>query len=787
MITITPEPKPKKPQMDFFGGLNLEESPRRTKELRSPRQKFIDAYHEAGNPEPSQDPEEESIRMIDRLCEAAINAGLGDKAGILVNSSTGKDSTLVTQVVIAALGRRKKAGKPILPVFVGIADTASEFVAMASRMKTEAAALNNFALRTGMKLRAEIVQPPPAKRLLVEILGRGLALPHLKNGSTNGMTGASWCMDRVKRGPLDMVFKKAAAQFPFLIQCVGVREAESARRAGNVRKYAGKLPDGLTELGTESPNHIGATPIRHWSDDEVRDWMNGHLPPWNPGGSDELRQIYAAGATKNEESGECQLSLARDGSVTNVCSDLGGTRFGCWHCLLSKNKSLANMARRNKTYKPLRKFHSYLFGHHKRGDKRRDLRDKAGFSAIHLFPKGFTMKERFFLTMLLVRSEADSGHTLLAPEEISAIEERWAVSGYPQLTVALARSAAEQWRKTGKALGGWETAMNGSDKPGGFEPDMPCQAFEMALPYSAWAHKADPEGYTAHQGRAPDILNLLSAAGGNDDLFPVLKAWVLIAPKKKGEKDNRQMLTAITDNLASLAGKTQGMVTGNWTLRGSRAVLPWERQISDGRVIFHALPENLPPTPGTEKGNAAYANIETKAHCDGTKHWENSIMQGQRIAECDITPEELDRLFKDIAHAQWLGDTVTSAVNEAKNRLAEWNQRNGNPLPDHPDNRGKSASPELKKLAPKIAKVRKELRAIIEAPDVHQAAYEIQKAKSFACSLILQGKINRSLINRLNTIVPWIGIDPVEFTREMDKVRILLKHETTLTPEQIFG
>lgn len=787
------------PQLDFFGGLTLDPQTTAPKgrgrsgkqnsgsnsqgrpENLSPRDRFIAAFTTAGNPNPLEDPEEESINMIDRLCEAAVNAGLADQAGILVNSSTGKDSTLVTQVVIAALSRRRRAGKPLLPVFVGIADTASEFVAMASRMQTEAAALNDFATKTGMALKAEIVQPPPEKRLLVEILGRGLGLPHLKNGSTNGMVGASWCMDRVKRGPLEAVFKKAAAQFPFLIQCVGVREAESARRSGNIKKHADGLPDGLTELGNSSPNHIGAIPIRHWSDNEVRDWMNSHLPPWNPGGSDELREIYASGANKGSESSECQLAFAKDGSVTNVCSDLGGTRFGCWHCLLSKNKSLTNISRRNKTYKPLRKFHSYLFGHHKRGDKRRKLRETVGFDAVHLFPKGFTLKERFFMTMLLVRAEVESGYTLLAPEEIQAIETRWAINGYPQLTVALARSAAEQWRRTGKAMTGWETGIHGDhegDKYGAFEPDTRCRAFETCLPYAAWAHLPDPDGKILHKGRAPDILNLLSAAGGGEELFPTLRAWVLVAPELGSR--TRHILTAVTDNLHALAGKTQGMTTGHWMLQGSRAPLPWERQISDGRVIFHALPESIKPEPGTFKGSAALANMETGDNCDSTRVWEVAMMEGQRISECRITPEELDALMKDIARASWNNDTVAHAVMEAKSRLSIWNERMGYPLQDQPENRGLKANKVLQGLSRKISKVREELREVIQDSKVHQAAFEIQKSKVLACKLLLEGRANRSLFNHLDSLVPWIGIDPVEFTQELDKVRGLLGHPKVL-------
>jgi 3'-phosphoadenosine 5'-phosphosulfate sulfotransferase (PAPS reductase)/FAD synthetase len=745
----------------------------------TPRHRFIAAYNKlqtsseelnAASSDPL-DPEHESILMIDRLCDAAIAAGLSDQAGILINSSTGKDSTLVTQIVLTCTLRRKRAGKAILPIFVGIADTASEFVMMADRMKSECAALNKFGKVTGLALEAEIVQPPPNKRLLVEIVGRGLGLPHLKSGTTNGMAGASWCMDRVKRGPLETVFKQAQKKFPFLIQCVGVRSAESSRRAGNIKKHAGELPDGLTELGNASPNHIGATPIRHWSDHEVRDWMSNHLPPWNPEGSDELRRIYSAGANPGGESGECQLTVAKDGSLTNVCSDLGGTRFGCWHCLLSKNKSLANIARRDRSYKPLRRVHAYIFGHHKRGDKRRDLRELAGFDAIHMFPKGFTLRERFFMAMLLARAEQESGHTLLAPEEITAIEGRWAANGYPQLTFGLARAAAETWRKTGIPLGGWESSLHGTHAGVDIEPDTFCEAFETPLPFAAWAHLPQTNGLVLNTGRAPDILNLLSAAGAGEELFPTLRAWVVVPPSRGST--TRHILTVISDHLATLAGRTQGMVTGHWQVVGNRAPLPWERKLSDGRVIFHAIPDSIKPDLTTLQGRAMLANYESLDHCDGTRHWENHMLESQRIAGCNITPEELDQLMQDVAVANWEAETVAHAVHQAKERLAHWNERNGFALPDHPAHRtNASAQP---KSSSKLGKVRQELREIIEAANVHKAALEIQERKKLACQLLLSGRINRSLLNRLNRIVPWIGVDPNEFELEFNKIATLLK------------
>lgn len=737
------------------------------------REMFLELFNRTSlqNPEcVSQDNEQESLDLINRICDAAAGLLKDDKpvkTGILVNSSTGKDSTLLTQLVLRAVTRRRKAGLSVIPIMVGISDTGSEFPAMAKRMQDEADAINAYAQKTGTDIEAVIVRPRARNRLLPEILGRGLALPHLRSGTTNGLSGASWCMDRVKRSPLEGVLAEACRRFGFVIQCIGVRDDESGRRKGSIERHAGELPDGLTELGTAEGNRIGATPIRHWSDTELREWMNDFVPPWRPDSSDDLRAIYSSGSDPGTggESGECQLTLAKDGKPTNVCSDLGGTRFGCWHCLLSQNRSLKNLARRDKSHEPLRNFHKYLFGHHARGENRRVLRDELGFSALRLFPKGFTLEERFKMTMLLLRAEAESGKPLLPPEDREAINRYWHLAGYPAITVDTAFSTMLRWKRTGKWKTGWETEDV-------FQAEGLHDAFPTPLPYTMWSHMDFPAGEIP---RKPDPLQILGGSEIPSYLLPRMRTWLMCRP------GNKHVLTIISDHPSVIAGKTQGLRLAPWTVQSHRSPLDWELELADGRSVFYFVDEsndairglsNMEAArniTGTKKLMAAHlANSEERAaggSCgDWTEEWTRDWRQREDTIASNPSMEDMRQLIRDLFTAKYESETVARAVTECKEMVSAWETRNGNIGVELPEDR------MIGKKEYRLDKLRAGLRGILENPDVHKAARAIEDSKKLATRLIIEGTTKPGLLTRVADQLEWLGVDPDEFDRKMEEI-----------------
>jgi len=501
-------------------------------------------------------PKEISFAIIEAVFDSAVN--LAD-CGILVNSSTGKDSTLMTALVVEVMQNRVASGRAVVPVMIGISDTRSEFPEVAQRMRDEKAAITEFAVANNLPVTVELVGPKAEKSLLVEIVGNGLALPQLKNSSA-AMVGASWCMDRVKKTPLGQVVEIARSRFTHIIQMIGTRKGESVKRSITMTKYMDGMPFGLTKLSDNSGTITGCVPVVHWTDRDLKDWMTTDLIPYDFMSADNLRAIYSKGSKTEELAGECSITVTKDGGVTSVCSDLSGTRFGCWMCLLSTNKSLQNTSRKDERYVWLRKFHNYLFRHHKGGDERRKLRDKLGFTAATLFPKGFLIRERAFMLMLLFRAEIESGFTLLDPEQLNAIQAAWNRQGFADLNVDNIRKAAALWKKTGKPDLGWS-----SD-----DDDFAIELTETIA--------GGVIGQQAVENDRANLLNMVAAFGASNPFYPRLTAWVFADPE-----DHARQTVMIADSVNVLGGKTNGLIMGNWVCVGRREPLKWEADVASGR------------------------------------------------------------------------------------------------------------------------------------------------------------------------------------------------------------
>lgn len=617
---------------DFLPGLESFEQSR-----------FPSLYEQALTLPAGNDPRAVSSAVIDAVFSATAAIY---KGGILINSSTGKDSTLMTSLVIEGMERRIKVGDPICPVMIGISDTRSEFPEVATRMRDERDSINAYATRNALPIEAMIVGPNARKSLLVEIIGNGLALPQLKN-STAAMVGASWCMDRVKRNPLDSVLKIAQSRFSHVVQMIGTRSDESTRRSYTVSKYSNGLPFGLTRISGSGSHISGCVPIVHWLDSDIKNWMITHLVCYDMFSADNLRAIYSKGSTSAELAGECSITVTKEGGVTSVCSDLGGARFGCWMCLLSTNKSLRNTAKRDDRYIWLRKFHNYLFLHHSAGDKRRRLRDALGFTPETLFPKGFLMRERIFLLMLVFRAEIESGFELLDSEQLTAIQSAWDRHGFADLSVDRIRELTRVWRRTGKPPLDWL-----SDDDDSF-------ALELATTLSGGVIS---QQMSENASRA-NALNLVAGAGGANPLYPRTMAWVFADPR-----DPERQTVMVSDSINTLGGKTNGLILGNWTCLGMRYPMAWESKMADGRAFFYVItrehresllgsgitPDNSPIL------QSLYANNSVRK--SGSQTHECPISSGlllqHEAASCSLSAPDFTALFHLVSVITDLSDII---------------------------------------------------------------------------------------------------------------------------------
>jgi len=519
----------------------------------------------------SQSPMELSLALLD-----ATDAATPPETGWVVNSSTGKDSTVLTALVCHWLLRRRDQGTPLREVMIAISDTRSEFPEMASRMRAEREAINEWATRENLPLTCVVVQPPVKNRLLVEVIGNGKPLPKISNGkSQSGLSAASWCMDRVKATPLDFVVQQSAGRFPSFVQMLGVRSAESAKRAITIDAHAGGLPFGVTTLDGRKANRIGLTPIVHWTGLQITFWFKTEAAPWNLKSNRNLREIYAKGSGDADAPTECSLTITKEGEVSNSCSDLSGTRMGCWMCMLSVNKSLKNTADKDPRYAWLAKFHSYLYGHHRKNEIRRNLRAQDGFKVENLFPKSYTFHERYVMLMMLFRAELESGFTLLEPEELEAIRELWKKIGVWNVDPEEARADALAWKTSGKIRLSYLIEEGPAHRLGKiFGEGIPAGAF--------W----QPHGEFV-QGLEKVHLAALAGSGYGSSLTPTLSSYVLA-----DLRDSDRLIVMVTDTPSVIGTRTNtcllsGLIGAAWTCVGIRAPTEWEKNLALGRSFFY--------------------------------------------------------------------------------------------------------------------------------------------------------------------------------------------------------
>jgi DNA sulfur modification protein DndC len=534
---------------------------------------------------------------------------LPNSTPFILNSSTGKDSTITTQVVLQALREELQAKKAwTRPITVAIADTASEFPEMRKRMYAEAAALNNLGEKNNLPLSARIVAPPVKNRLLVELCGNGKPVPAVnKTGKAQGVS--SWCMDRVKAGSLKEISRQMASEHGSYLQILGVRNAESVKRKDTISKYSNNLPLGLSRIDTGKRKNkkpvyaLSIIPIVHWSNEDVSNIIRNLPPLWRPESREELRAIYLKGSPLEGDANfsptECSVTISDEGTVSNSCSDLSGTRYGCWHCFLSQNKSLRNTARRDPRYTWLRAFHKYVYRKGKQAIARSEMLKKAGFTKENSFTKTFTFLERYKMLMLLYRAQIESGFSLLLPEEEAQIQKFWEKHGIFAVTPQDALADAHTWKKTGKWKAFFEDIAD--------EAHRLCESLSEGIPYGAIFGLQSSENQTdppQKKARTLELSHLLAMTGQGfgTPLYPKRLAY-LFSDNQLG-KGSQKIIVVITDTptllgLPTQTGLLNTMSATTWQCLGMRDPLPWELQLAQDRNWTYEVNLEVPKQKNT--------------------------------------------------------------------------------------------------------------------------------------------------------------------------------------------
>jgi 3'-phosphoadenosine 5'-phosphosulfate sulfotransferase (PAPS reductase)/FAD synthetase len=568
------------------------------------------------------DPTRANAEAISLNSIIAVFASLRKGASIVLNSSTGKDSTLLTALYFKAAEKWASEGNKVPSTTIAIADTGAEFPRLNQRIYGEEKRLNTYALKKGLPIKVIVERARAKSRLFAEIFGNGRPLPALASGeakNASGTANSAWCMDRVKKGPLDAINKRVTSENPYYIQMIGVRYDESTSRDKRIARYSEGLAPGLTRIGGlidedsgsfGQDTRLGSIPIVDWPTELVEDFLRCAEMPWNYATPFELAKIYYTASSKGEqEATQCDITLTKDGGISNKCEGFDGARLGCWMCVKSVNKSLSNMHRndsrelRGKGQSPakakhrwLRGFHKYLIGLHARyanctSDKpvsgilsgRRVKIDSIvkslGKDTNVLFCKNINFEERARLLLLLFRAEIESGFRLIEEDELKLIQLYWKKAGVHHVHVEEIRDDAMRWKETGKPVLSYLRFTELADRTD----------IAAGIPAAAYFHTADLA--IKNNFQPLKLLHLLPLRSHGTPLIPTVRAYVF----ERRERENNELMVMVTDMPSVLGAKTNtnllnGLSPFAWRLRGTRDLTDWESTMfrSSGRNFFYS-------------------------------------------------------------------------------------------------------------------------------------------------------------------------------------------------------
>jgi DNA sulfur modification protein DndC len=240
----------------------------------------------------------------------------------IIGFSGGKDSTLLTHLVVEAL-LSVAPDQRIRPVFIVCNDTlveSSVFHSFVEKMLTQIE--ENVG---GLNVPAQVVRthPLPEESFWVNLLGRGYPAPNRT---------FRWCTDRMKIRPTSRFIREQVSHAGEAILLLGVRSSESATRAGSVARHAEKAVGRLSP----HPDHKGVavlSPIKDLETDEVWTTLLAVRPPWG-GTYRDVVTLY-----KNALGGECPFVVSNDDAPS--CGT-NSARFGCWTCTVVKRTAPSN-------------------------------------------------------------------------------------------------------------------------------------------------------------------------------------------------------------------------------------------------------------------------------------------------------------------------------------------------------------------------------------------------------------------------------------------------------------
>jgi len=317
----------------------------------------------------------------------------------IIGYSGGKDSTLVTHAIFAAL-LSIEPSRRTRPVHLVSNDTLVESPLVVAHLKQSQDAIALASANLGLPVTVASTHPDIEQSFWVNLIGRGYPTPNQT---------MRWCTDRLKIQPtsryiLDFVSRCGAA-----IVVLGVRLDESQSRRSAINRRVNLADTHLTPH-SELPGAFVYRPIVELTTDDVWEILACHTPPWG-GSHGALIRLY-----RDAEGGECPIVLSKaeaPGCGTN------SSRFGCWTCtVVEKDRSLQGFVDSGQVgYLPLIAFRDWLKSIRNdtalRQVARRNGRISFNAEGRHI-PGPFTVQARRMIFDRLLATQYEFGAPLIA-------------------------------------------------------------------------------------------------------------------------------------------------------------------------------------------------------------------------------------------------------------------------------------------------------------------------------------------------------------------------------------
>lgn len=304
--------------------------------------------------------------QIEELISTIGRIYLEDEIPWVVGYSGGKDSTATLQLVwyaIMALPSEKRKHKT---VHVISTDTLVESPVVAAWVNHSLDRMKAAKKEHDLPFEVHRLTPKINNTFWVNLIGKGYPAPRAT---------FRWCTNRLKIEPSNDFIRKVIDSHGEAILVLGTRKAESANRARSMNYYEQFRTRDYLSPNASMPNSLVFSPIEHWSNDNVWQYLLQYKNPWGHSNRDLLTMYRGASAD-----GECPLVLNTD---TPSC---GKSRFGCWICtLVEQDKSMAAMIQNDEEkvwMAPLLDLRNDI-GNWDKDRERRDFRRMDGKLLIH--------------------------------------------------------------------------------------------------------------------------------------------------------------------------------------------------------------------------------------------------------------------------------------------------------------------------------------------------------------------------------------------------------------------